>query len=281
MSFWLKTSIFLGSALTGYFISKNYNRCKSIVQRNLFYYGIRTYCQYQILNNKIKLFTIPLYRKIKKILLDEDEKKTYSTIEFFKIKDTDNLNHESLELLSEFNVSPDLMPIKDDDTLIYSEYPGEKLKELITTIAPSTFDFYVLKNNNNEFKDIIIRDFDKMLDVDKINYSKCEFLVLELIQDSNKLSLDLSLKDSSINFNVIGNVINKNFIIYYHFINKIKLDNLNKYEILYVDKNINSNTIREDSEIEFLDQSYKIVEKSTEWESEDENDDQYEVIDSK
>ena len=281
MSFWLKTSIFVGSALTGYFISKNYNRCKSIVQRKLFYYGIRTYCQYQILNNKIKLFTIPLYRKIKKILLDEDEKKNYSTIEFFKIKNTDTLNNESLELLSEFNVSPDLMPLKDDDTLIYSEYPRDKLKEFIKTIAPNTFDFYVLKNNNNVFKDIIIRDLDRMLDVDKINYSKCEFLVLELIQDSNKLSLDLSLKDSSINFNVIGNVINKNFIIYYHFINKIKLDNLNKYEILYVDKNINSNTIREDSEIEFLDQSYKIVEKSTDWESEDEKDDQYEVIDSK
>ena len=281
MSFWLKTSIFVGSALTGYFISKNYNRCKSIVQRKLFYYGIRTYCQYQILNNKIKLFTIPLYRKIKKILLDEDEKKNYSTIEFFKIKNTDTLNNESLELLSEFNVSPDLMPLKDDDTLIYSEYPRDKLKEFIKTIAPNTFDFYVLKNNNNGFKDIIIRDLDRMLDVDKINYSKCEFLVLELIQDSNKLSLDLSLKDSSINFNVIGNVINKNFIIYYHFINKIKLDNLNKYEILYVDKNINSNTIREDSEIEFLDQSYKIVEKSTDWESEDEKDDQYEVIDSK
>ena len=279
MNFWLKTCLYIGgSTLTGYLISNIYKKHKNLIQRKIFYYGIRTYCQYQIISNKVKIFTIPLYRKIKSIIISEQEKKNFSKIEFFKLNTTNEISDENIELLGEFDIAPELIPEKDEDTNIYMEYPVEKLKNYIKMIAPSTFDFFILKNNNNNIKDIIIRDYDNMLELDKLNYSKCEFLVLDLINGENKLSIDLTIKDLCLNFNVIGNTINKNFIIAYHKLNDLKIKNLKNYELFYVDKNINNNSISQDDGIELLYENYKLIKSESLSDDWDTQDDQYDMI---
>ena len=146
MNFWLKSCLYIGgSTLTGYLISNIYKKYKNAIHRSLFYYGIRTYSQYQIISNKVKIFTIPLYRKIKNKNFSETEKKNFSKIEFFKLNTSTEISDENIELLGEFDISSELMPEKDEDTKIYMDYPVDKLKDYIKIIAPSRFDFFILK----------------------------------------------------------------------------------------------------------------------------------------
>ena len=185
----IKTSVLIGlgylseSVLRNYFPSY-YDKLKI----KLLFFGIKSYSRFQIYYNKGKLIVLPLYIRFKHQIFGEPKlDRPFSELCFYA---TDH------NLLSEYSISPELLPVKLNDKGEYEQFNSDKLQLYIQNIEPFSYAYYVIVNKNNEMEDIIVRNYENRFQLENIVYSKSEFLVIEIYAQNNKSQLKLVTPDT-------------------------------------------------------------------------------------
>ena len=121
------------------------------------------YSRYQIYYNKGKLIVLPLYLQLKSQIFGEPKlDRPFGKLLFY----TNDHN-----LLDEFNISPDLLPIQPTDNGEYEVYNESKLRLFIENVEPSSYAYYVLINKNNKMEDIIVRNYENRYNVENIIFN--------------------------------------------------------------------------------------------------------------
>ena len=247
MSWLIKSSIIIGSLyLTNKFLSKHFSSEYNKYKLKCFFFAIRCYSKYQIIYNKCLLFCFPYYKKIKTLFYKKKETNLPdSSLTFYKDK----------QIMSSFIVSGNLLPQEpneNDDTI----YNTELLSEFIDNIKETSYDFYVIENKNKKISDFIIRTFENEKDLIKLDYSKTEFLLINLHYDGTSLLIELM--DEKRNFNILGNILDKHFVFFYLSQKEINMDT-SEYSFFVVDRNAETITLSNTDSIKLDDNKYTLL----------------------
>ena len=245
MSWLIKSSIIIGSVyLTNKFLNIHFSSEYNKYKLKCFFLGMRCYSKYQIIYNKCLLFCFPYYKKIRSLFYKKKHTSLPdSSITFYK----DN------QILSSFTISGNLLPQEpnnDDDTI----YNIKLLLEYIDNVKETSYDFYVIENKNKKVSDFIIRTSDNETDLIKLDYSKTEFLLININYDGASLLVDLM--DEKRNFNILGNILDKYFVFFYLSQKDITMTKP-EYSFFIVDKNAETIVLSNEDSIK-LDDSYSL-----------------------
>ena len=247
MSWLIKSSIIIGSLyLTNKFLNIHFSSEYNKYKLKCFFLGMRCYSKYQIIYNKCLLFCFPYYKKIRSLFYKKKHTSLPdSSITFYK----DN------QILSSFTISGNLLPQEpnnDDDTI----YNIKLLLEYIDNVKETSYDFYVIENKNKKVSDFIIRTSDNETDLIKLDYSKTEFLLINL--NYNGTSLLVELMDEKINFNILGNILDKHFVFFYLSQKDITMTKP-EYSFFIVDKNAETIVLSNEDSIKLDDNKYTLL----------------------
>ena len=255
MSILFKGCVIIGSVFVITKIFKKINpKLYSSYKMKCFISGLKMYSKVQILKTKLRLLTIPYYNKIKKIIWKKD-----------LINGPDSFLHfyKNNELVDQYKISykdvieNQLLPIeKDDSNELEYKFEPNNLIEYVRNLESSNYDYLVIENYNKKKTDIIVRSKENALDLVNIEYSKTEFLILQLnIEDKN---INLELTNDLFNLNVNGNIIDKNMVFLYNkYINNLFKFTM-EYTIFIVDRELNQVQLSNEDSIK-LDQGKYIA----------------------
>ena len=247
MSWLIKSSIIIGSVyLTNKFLNIHFSSEYNKYKLKCFFLGMRCYSKYQIIYNKCLLFCFPYYKKIRSLFYKKKHTSLPdSSITFYK----DN------QILSSFTISGNLLPQEpnnDDDTI----YNIKLLLEYIDNVKETSYDFYVIENKNKKVSDFIIRTSDNETDLIKLDYSKTEFLLININYDGASLLVDLM--DEKRNFNILGNILDKYFVFFYLSQKDITMTKP-EYSFFIVDKNAETIVLSNEDSIKLDDNKYTLL----------------------
>lgn len=271
MNFFIKSSLFIGSLFVlNNFVSINYPLFYNRMKMQIFFLGIRTYSKYQVYYNKTYLFLVPYYSKMKKLLFKTTKKKRPNSKLLF---------YKDQKVIDTYDVDSTLLPVdkqdKDDEDEDEEVYDANALSDFITNVKPSEYDFYVIENINKKLPDVIIRIPENETELENPEYSKTEFLVIQLNINGQTINMDLT--DKQQNFNILGNRIDKHFIYYYLLKNSIQVS-MDTFTLFIVDRNADTLTLNTGDSVQLMDKTYKtfirrVEDKNTELKQEN-----YEIV---
>lgn len=267
MNFFIKSSLFIGGFfLLNQFVSNNYPLFYNRIKLQLFFIGIRSYSKYQVYYNKVYLLFVPYYIKMKKLLFKTTKKKR---------PDSKLLFYKDQKIIDTYDVDSTLLPLDKEDNEEEEVYDAKALCEFITNIKPSVYDFYVIENINKKMTDIIIRVPENETELENPQYSKTEFLVIQLNINGQTINIDLT--DKQRNFNILGNRIDKHFI-YYYLLKKSILVPIDTFTLFIVDRNADTLMLNTEDSVQLMEETYKsficpIENKNTEIKNEN-----YEIV---
>ena len=247
MSWLIKSSIIIGSIyLTNKFLNLHFSSEYNKYKLKCFFIGIRCYSKYQIIYNKCRLFCFPYYKKIRTLFYNKPQ---------ISLPDSSLTFYKDNQILSSFAISGNLLPREpnnDDDTI----YNVELLSEFIANVKETSYDFYVIENKNKKVSDFIIRTSDNEKDLIKLDYSKTEFLLININYDETSLLVELT--DEKRNFNILGNILDKHFVFFYLSQKDITMTNP-EYSFFIVDKNAETITLSSQDSIKLDDNKYTLL----------------------
>ena len=270
MTYFFKGCVVIGGI---FLVSKIFNKINpklySSYKMKVLIYGIKMYSKMQILKMKFRVLTMPYYNKIKKMIWKKDI-----------INGPDSFLHfyKNNEIVDEFKISfknvieNQLLPIeKDDSNELEYKFDAKKLIEYVKNFESSNYDYLVIENYNKKKADIIVRSKENAFDLENIEYSKTEFLIMQLnIEDKN---INLELYNDSFNLNINGNSIDKNMVFLYNKYINNNFKFTNEYTIFIVDSQLEQLQLSNEDSVK-LDQG-KYIAKITDKRPQEES---YEVI---
>ena len=233
-------SFFKGCVAIGgiYLVSKLFNKINptlySSYKTKAFIYGVKMYSKIQILLMKLKILTKPYYKKIKQFIWKKDLVNGPDSYLYF---------YKNNEIVDKFKMSfkhvieKQLLPIeKDDSDELQYTFDYQNLVEYVKNFESSDYEYLVIENYNKKKADIIVRSKENAYDLEKIEYSKTEFLIIHLnIEDQN---INFDLYNDCFNLNINGNTIDKNMVFLYNKYINNNFKFTSDYNIFIVDSQL-------------------------------------------
>ena len=248
----LFSSTICGCYLIHSIVKNNYPKKYLDYKIKVFIYGIKMYSKFQICRKKMYLLVFPYYNKIKNFFFPKDLINGPDSFLYF---------YKNNELIYEFKltykqvIEDNLLPIEVEDlNNIEFNYDSDKLKLFIKDYEPKDYDFLVIENRNKKKTDIIFRSKDNAYDIDKLEYSKNDFLLIQLIISTE--SKNIELMNDVYNFNITGNRIDKNFIFLYKKYIDMNLVKIEDYSLFIVDKDLEQFVLNNNDSIKLEDGKY-------------------------
>jgi hypothetical protein len=217
----------------------NLNKIKSILEPTILsisYNSIYYYSCCQIYFNKFVTYTNVIYK---------------TTVEWLNYL---GLTHKEInpECIFEIYNNGNL----EEKILLYNYIDNCDLKLPIN--EDNSYDLILAYDTNNNIKSI-----DKLHNIEfpikcPFGTSDIKFIAVELIY--NNISYPIQLKTDTINYYIVGTILNKHFFKYYLLnILNIKLDDNNiDYKLIIIDNNVNMVEVTPDQSIIIKDTNYEI-----------------------